>query len=316
MSDIISAIDKMNDVEIAGDAPLTEALLEKIGANINGLIDEGFVITEFNIDGTLTIPTGVGVNLVGFMLIGAGGGAGAGAGTGRGGGGGGGCSGEVKVAFFPCSDGDVFTIDVGTAGVGGTSAQQAGTAGGRTTVRRTTPSNLGYAWAHGGNGGAGGVNEPGGTPTNGAGGVSGTIWNPNTFAGASVAGGAANSGPNNGTNGALPGQGGGGGGGGWTGAGPYNAGNGGASFEGLAGGLGGTVANNPGGGGGSGGGNIRALGGQGGNGASAGAATAGAVGTKGSGGGGGGGVGGGGSLGAGGDGGPGYVLAFYKNASA
>lgn len=40
MADIASALAKMNDIEVAGDAPITEALLTKIGANINGLIDD------------------------------------------------------------------------------------------------------------------------------------------------------------------------------------------------------------------------------------------------------------------------------------
>lgn len=39
MADIASAKSKMNDVEINADAPLSEALHEKLGANINYLID-------------------------------------------------------------------------------------------------------------------------------------------------------------------------------------------------------------------------------------------------------------------------------------
>jgi hypothetical protein len=40
MADLSSTLAKMNDTEVAPDAPLSEALLVKIGENINGLIDE------------------------------------------------------------------------------------------------------------------------------------------------------------------------------------------------------------------------------------------------------------------------------------
>lgn len=39
MADIVSNIQKLNDIEVSQDEPLTEALITKIGANINGLID-------------------------------------------------------------------------------------------------------------------------------------------------------------------------------------------------------------------------------------------------------------------------------------
>jgi len=38
MADIVGALDAMNDIEIASDAPLTEALHTKYGANVNELI--------------------------------------------------------------------------------------------------------------------------------------------------------------------------------------------------------------------------------------------------------------------------------------
>lgn len=41
MANISSTLVKMTDVEIASDAPITEALFTKVGANINGLIDAG-----------------------------------------------------------------------------------------------------------------------------------------------------------------------------------------------------------------------------------------------------------------------------------
>lgn len=39
MADIAGAVNKMNDIEIAQDAPITEALFLKIGANINELVN-------------------------------------------------------------------------------------------------------------------------------------------------------------------------------------------------------------------------------------------------------------------------------------
>lgn len=40
VADIVSAESKMNDVEIASEAPISEALENKFGANVNNLIDE------------------------------------------------------------------------------------------------------------------------------------------------------------------------------------------------------------------------------------------------------------------------------------
>lgn len=40
MATIVSNSDKLNDLEISGDAPVTETLMSKIGANINYLIDQ------------------------------------------------------------------------------------------------------------------------------------------------------------------------------------------------------------------------------------------------------------------------------------
>jgi hypothetical protein len=39
MADIVGNLSAVNDIETAVDAPVTEALIQKIGANINGLID-------------------------------------------------------------------------------------------------------------------------------------------------------------------------------------------------------------------------------------------------------------------------------------
>lgn len=63
MADITSIIQKMNDVEIDSDAPVSEALLTKVGANINALIDRTNSLGEdfevFNNTQTWTCPAGV-----------------------------------------------------------------------------------------------------------------------------------------------------------------------------------------------------------------------------------------------------------------
>lgn len=63
MADIPSAIDKMNTDEVAQDKPLTEALFTKIGANINGLIDdvveEDLVDRVEDLEGRVDDATGV-----------------------------------------------------------------------------------------------------------------------------------------------------------------------------------------------------------------------------------------------------------------
>lgn len=56
MGDIAGALVKMNDIEIAQDAPVTESLHTKIGANINALIDQGIGIVSMF--GGTSVPTG------------------------------------------------------------------------------------------------------------------------------------------------------------------------------------------------------------------------------------------------------------------
>jgi len=53
MADIASAISKMNNLEISSDAPISEATMSKIGANINGLID-----AKASLEAQLALPTG------------------------------------------------------------------------------------------------------------------------------------------------------------------------------------------------------------------------------------------------------------------
>lgn len=53
MADITSSRQKINDIEVGDEAPISEALFEKFGANINYLIDE-----RDDIDGRVTVLEG------------------------------------------------------------------------------------------------------------------------------------------------------------------------------------------------------------------------------------------------------------------
>jgi hypothetical protein len=75
MADIPGSINKMNDIEIGVDAPLTEALMNKIGANINALIDLSGNFQVFTGNGTFTVPE----NITRLYVWGCGGGGGGGA---------------------------------------------------------------------------------------------------------------------------------------------------------------------------------------------------------------------------------------------
>ncbi len=77
MADIVSDLSKMNDIEIAANAPLTEALHNKIGANINALIDGRLFTnsTTFTVTGTFNVPEGATIGML-FSCGGGGGGGG------------------------------------------------------------------------------------------------------------------------------------------------------------------------------------------------------------------------------------------------
>jgi len=74
VADIIGSINKMNDIEIGVDAPVTEALMTKIGANINALIDLSGNFQVFTGNGTFTVPE----NITRLYVWGCGGGGGGG----------------------------------------------------------------------------------------------------------------------------------------------------------------------------------------------------------------------------------------------
>ena len=111
MADIPGSINKLTDVEIAADAPLTEALLTKIGADINALIDLAGQSEVFTSNGTFNVPE----NVTRGFLTGIGGGGGGGiSNTTRGGtGGGSGVNKCVAVAVTPL---DSISVTIGSGG--------------------------------------------------------------------------------------------------------------------------------------------------------------------------------------------------------
>ncbi len=119
MADIPGSINKLTDVEIAADAPLTEALLTKIGANINALIDLGGNSQVFTANGSFTVPENV--NRV--LVYAAGGGGGGGGGRVTGGsqtsGGGGGSGAALVPIFIPTTPLNVISVTIGAGGGGG-----------------------------------------------------------------------------------------------------------------------------------------------------------------------------------------------------
>jgi len=119
MADIVSDIDKVTTDDVAADAPLSEAFFEKLGANINGLIDRGLKFDQFTANGTWTCPEGV----TEVLLIGCGGGGGGGGcagGTRPGGQGGGGAPFGVRRASVTPTT--VYTVTIGAGGAGGVGA--------------------------------------------------------------------------------------------------------------------------------------------------------------------------------------------------
>ena len=160
MANITSALQKMNDQEISADAVLSQALMLKVGANINGLIDRGARRVVFLVSGTWVCPADV----TQVTLFGAGGGGGGGLGSlstssnqGRsyaGQGGGGAVPAYVTVTVTPSTS---YPVTVGAGGAGATTAgggfPDFGTQGGNTTLGT-------IATFYGANGGGRGANYP------------------------------------------------------------------------------------------------------------------------------------------------------------
>jgi hypothetical protein len=168
MADIPGNIDKLNDIEIASNAPITETLMNKIGANINQLIDLAGIASnsqEFTANGVFNVPEGVTSILV-EAIGGGGGGAEGDAGIP----GGGGASASREFQLFTVTPLAALSVGIGAGGTGGAAAgsqQPSGTAGGNTAID-------GFVVSRGAPGGQGNrVNDPNLDPLNTAPGVGG-----------------------------------------------------------------------------------------------------------------------------------------------
>jgi len=136
MADLPSAIVKMNDIEIAGDAPTTEAVMKKFGSNINALIDRKVTVDEITASGTWDVPN-VNPDWVWLLGCGGGGGGGGGGNTGARGNGGGGGSGSQPMLIAVDISAEAalasLTVTIG-AGGGGAGGFGTGANGGDTTL--------------------------------------------------------------------------------------------------------------------------------------------------------------------------------------
>lgn len=120
MANIPGNLSKLNDVEISAGSPLTEAVMNKIAANINGLIDITGNYQLFTSYGQFTAPE----NTNRVFLFGCGGGGGGGKGVG-----GshyvGGCGGFGAVPYTlvaPVTPGQTYEILIGEGGSGAKTA--------------------------------------------------------------------------------------------------------------------------------------------------------------------------------------------------
>lgn len=131
MADIPGSESKMNDVEVAQGAALSEALHTKIGANINFLIDnklgkDSVTSQTFTGNGTFTVPADVDTVFL-YGRGGGGGGAGSSA-TVNGGGGAGSVSQFIGPVSVTPSSG--VSVTIGAGGAGGAAGTNSGADGG------------------------------------------------------------------------------------------------------------------------------------------------------------------------------------------
>lgn len=250
MAEIPGAIQKMNDLEIAANSPVSENLFNKIGANINGMIDLFGEVGSVVLTASQVYQVPAGVNML--ILTGCGGGGGGeGAGINWAGHGGGG--GMIFTHQLAVVGGALYTATIGIAGAAGfgrpPNPTNPGTKGGDTTFVNQSDPTKAINWF----GGLGGINA---IPTasftltkqNAGGGIAvGVPGNDSAFAeggalgaggGGAGGGGAHGKGGDAGINGQAPGTsliaapfgGGGGGGAGGNASGDTGGGAGGAGF--------------------------------------------------------------------------------------
>jgi hypothetical protein len=169
MADILGALSKLQVEETDFNSAVSEALAQKIGANINALQDS-FNLSTFNADGTFTSPANLLINYA--VLWGAGGGGGGGGGSSGGTfginpGGGGGAGAPVVFRIVPISAATNYAVDIGTGGTGGAGANSPGGNGNDGVAGSNTTFGGSLAIFRGASGGQGGVrNTSGSIPTN------------------------------------------------------------------------------------------------------------------------------------------------------
>ena len=123
MADIASSIVKINDVEVSADAPVSEALFNKIGGTVNGLVDLTYSqfsnSQTFTSSGTFNVPANVTTVFVrGWGAGGSGGGGSAAPGAANPFGGTGGCGGTHYSTFVNVTAGGTVSVTIGTGGTG------------------------------------------------------------------------------------------------------------------------------------------------------------------------------------------------------
>ncbi len=171
MANIPSNRDYMNNLEVAQDAPITEALMNKLSANINDYLDKSYQAESFSVNGSWLCPEQV----TAVILVGCGGGGGGGGGgddgTSNGGGGAGGNGAPVTVVPLSVTPGQTYTVEIGTGGSGGSGGSGVGgngTVGSSGGISYFKLGSTILAKFYGASGGGAGQ---GGTPSTGAGGT-------------------------------------------------------------------------------------------------------------------------------------------------
>lgn len=190
MANLPSSASKMNDVETAQGAPVSEATIQKEGSNINYLLDNKWNSQTFLAGGSWVAPSQMPNTNIIIEAMGGGGGGGGGvgfhsvSGTNPGGGGGGGAA-PIQRIISGIIPGNTYTISIGAGGVGGNGdpfgpgvSNSDGQAGGVTTISGIFASGFQtYTWI-GGAGGERGLpdDRPGyGGKGNGVGGDGGQL---------------------------------------------------------------------------------------------------------------------------------------------
>lgn len=231
MANIPSSMQYLNDIEVAQDAPITEALMNKLGGTVNALIDLNIGSgLQFTTSQTWSVP----VEFVGRVLVIGSGGGGGGASANSTGAGNGGFGAEISFFYTDLVFGSSIPIVIGAGGGTGSAGQNSsfgshsfyGAPGGVVSTGNY-PANPRRPHFHGGYG-----------AITSAAGIVGD-FSPYENGGAA---GAAGGGGGGGTNG--------GGGGGGASFGLGGAGGNGAVFGGVPAGNGGTGGRGAGGGGG------------------------------------------------------------------